>query len=215
MSFEEYLRRAQIEAQPITEDYDEDEKFDYLSCKPQADEDDESANCRDSYDRADLRSTIFMLQVINEGVFDGLTNDVDKLTAYEVYVNKEFRLRDYNSDGKIDREEHHRHNSNKEWTKALFDTPLDQHITRADYISLGDEHPFLHYHDAETAFTLLDINYDQMLTFNEVWYGTQLDDIIWRRFSGIYDSIDHDGNEKVDGYEVLAYVASNFEGALT
>jgi len=91
-----------------------------LSCKPQADGDDESANCRDSYDRADLRSTIFMLQDI-EGVFDGLTNDVDKLTAYEVYVNKEFRLRDYNSDGQIDREEHNRHNRMKEPMKALYD----------------------------------------------------------------------------------------------
>lgn len=88
-----------------------------------------------------------MLQDI-DGVFDGLTNDVDKLTAYEVYINKEFRLRDYNSDGKIDREEHHRHNRMKETTKALFDSPLDEHITREDYISLGDEHPFLYYHDA-------------------------------------------------------------------
>lgn len=113
VTFDDYLRRAQIEAQPITEDYDEDEKFDYLSCKPQANENDESANCGESYDRADLRSTIWMLQDIDH-VFDGVSNDnVDRLTAYEVYINKEFRLRDYNSDGKIDREEHDRHNRMK------------------------------------------------------------------------------------------------------
>ena len=80
---------------------------------------------------------------------------------------------------------------------------------------MGDEHPFLHYHDAETAFTLLDINYDQMLTFDEVWYGTQLDDIIWRKFSAVYDSIDLDGDEKVTQQEILAYVAGRFEGTLT
>ena len=114
VTFDDYLRRAQIEAQPITEDYDEDEIFGYLSCQPQANEDEDSANCDKSYSRADLRSTIFMLEDI-EHVFDGLPdNTVDRLTAYEVYVNKEFRLRDYNSDGQIDREEHDRHNRMKE-----------------------------------------------------------------------------------------------------
>ena len=54
-----------------------------------------------------------------------------------------------------------------------------------------------------------------MLSFDEVWNGTQIDDIIWRRFSAIYDSVDVDGDEKVTQQEILAYVAGSFEGALT
>ena len=61
-----------------------------------------------------------MLEDIDH-VVDGLTNNVDRLTAYEVYVNKEFRLRDYNSDGQIDREEHDRHNRMKETMKELYE----------------------------------------------------------------------------------------------
>ena len=67
-----------------------------------------------------MRSTISMLEDIDH-VVDGLTNNVDRLTAYEVYVNKEFRLRDYNSDGQIDREEHDRHNRMKETMKELYE----------------------------------------------------------------------------------------------
>ena len=60
-----------------------------------------------------------MLEDIDH-VVDGLTNNVDRLTAYEVYVNKEFRLRDYNSDGQIDREEHDRHNRMKATMEDLY-----------------------------------------------------------------------------------------------
>ena len=56
----EYLRKAQIVNEPIAESADEDEKFNYLTCKPQADQG-EYHNCRKSYDRADLRQTIYMI----------------------------------------------------------------------------------------------------------------------------------------------------------
>ena len=37
VSLAEYLRRAQTDSSPITEDFDEDEVFDYMTCKPQED----------------------------------------------------------------------------------------------------------------------------------------------------------------------------------
>ena len=54
-----------------------------------------------------------------------------------------------------------------------------------------------------------------MLSFDEAWDGAQIDDILWRRFDEIYRRIDEDEDEKVTGLEVFAYVAGNFEGALT
>ena len=54
-----------------------------------------------------------------------------------------------------------------------------------------------------------------MLSFDEAWDGAQIDDIIWRKFDEIYQRIDLDDDEKVTGWEVLAYVAGDFEGAMT
>jgi len=54
-----------------------------------------------------------------------------------------------------------------------------------------------------------------MLSFDEAWDGAQIDDIIWRKFDEIYQRVDKDEDEKVTEWEVLAYVAGDFRGALT
>ena len=54
-----------------------------------------------------------------------------------------------------------------------------------------------------------------MLSFDEAWDAAQIDDIIWRKFDKIYERVDTDGDEKVTGHEMLAYVAGDFEGAMT
>ena len=136
----EYLRRAQTIAEPITDSYDEDEKFNYLSCKPRAEGDGEYHKCRESYDRADLRQTISMLENVDH-VVDSVQppNNENILAAYEVFINKEFRHRDYNSDGQIEKEEHDRHRMHKQAVKENFDdlvdiTP-DNKISRHAYVS--------------------------------------------------------------------------------
>ena len=73
----------------------------------------------------------------------------------------------------------------------------------------------MYYLGAEQAFDRLDTNYDQMLSFDEAFAGEQIDDIIWRKFDEVYRRVDFDGDEKVTQTEVLAYVAGNYEGALT
>ena len=140
VDFHEYLRRAQTVAEPITDSYDEDEKFNYLSCKPLVHENWEYHNCRESYDRADLRQTIWMLENVDH-VVDSVQppNNENILAAYEVFINKEFRHRDYNSDGQIEKEEHDRHRMHKQAVKENFDdlvdiTP-DNKISRHAYVS--------------------------------------------------------------------------------
>lgn len=54
-----------------------------------------------------------------------------------------------------------------------------------------------------------------MLSFDEAWDAAQIDDIIWRKFDEIFQRVDADGDEKVTGPEMLAYVAGDFEGAMT
>lgn len=54
-----------------------------------------------------------------------------------------------------------------------------------------------------------------MLSFDEAWDAAQIDDIIWRKFDEIFQRVDADGDEKVTGTEMLAYVAGDFEGAMT
>ena len=136
----EYLRRAQTIAEPITDSFDEDERFNYMSCKPRAEGDGEYHKCRESYDRADLRQTISMLENVDH-VVDSVQppNNENILAAYEVFINKEFRHRDYNSDGQIEREEHDRHRLHKQAVKEKFDdlvdlTP-DNRISRPAYVS--------------------------------------------------------------------------------
>lgn len=140
IEFPEYLRREQTVAEPITESDDEDEKFDYLSCKPQVHENGEYHNCRESYDRSDLRQTIWMFENVDHIVDSVHTpNNESILAAYEVYINKEFRHRDYNSDGKIEKEEHDRHRMHKQAVKENFDDLVDltdeNKISRPAYVS--------------------------------------------------------------------------------
>ena len=181
----EYLRRAQTNAEPITGDHDEVERFKYLSCKPQADGG-EYGNCGISYDRADLRQTMYMLEDVNHIIDAANPTNEGRNTAYEVFINKEFRHRDYNSDGQITLEEHDRHREHKEVVREgyerLVDTTPDEQISRATYVALGDGHPVLNHLDANEAFTIMDTNYDQMLSFDELWDVIQIDDIIWSRF---------------------------------
>ena len=88
-------------------------------------------------------------------------------------------------------------------------------ISRATYEALGDSHPWLHYYGAEQAFDKMDSNRDNMLSLDEAWEATQMDDIIWRKFDAIYEKIDLDDDDKVTYQEVLAYVSQDFEGAMT
>ena len=133
VDFQEYLRRAQTVAEPLTDSADEDEKFNYLSCKPLHHEDWEYHNCRESYDRADLRQTIWMLEDVGHVVANVPPTNENRLAAYEVFINKEFRHRDYNSDGQIEREEHDRHRMHKQAVKENFDDLVD--ITESNQIS--------------------------------------------------------------------------------
>jgi len=68
----------------------------------------------------------------------------------------------------------------------------DGRISRAAYVALGDDHPWLHYLDVNEAFGLMDVNYDQVLSFEEAWSVAQMDDIIWRKFDSVYEKIDTD-----------------------
>ena len=167
VSFGEYLRRAQTDSSPITGDFDDDEVFSYLTCKPQQDAADQSSNCLQSYDRADLRACIWMLEDIGPIVNHETTNE-GRLEAYEVFINKEMQLRDYNKDGQITREEHDRHKLQKQMVKDLFDQLKNidhQYICRDNYVFLGTDHPWLHYYGANEAFDWMDANKDDLLSF--------------------------------------------------
>ena len=218
VEFSEYLRDAQTVAQPITDETDEVERFNYLSCKPQHDGGDYH-NCRKSYDRADLRQTMPMLEDVDHVMERAWEQTHEaRVAVYEVFINKEFRDRDYNNDGQVTQEEHDRHRLYKIAQGDIYDDIQDMddgRISRAAYVALGDDHPWLHYLDVNEAFGLMDVNHDQVLSFEEAWSVAQMDDIIWRKFDSVYEKIDTDQDEMVTREEVLAYVASDFEGAMT
>ena len=216
VSLAEYLRRAQTDSSPITEDFDEDEVFDYMTCKPQEDAADQSSNCLQSYDRADLRACIWMLEDVGRIVNHQTTNE-GRLETYEIFVNEEMRLRDYDKDGQITRQEHDRHELYKQSVKSTFDGLKDiddAYISRDAYVNLGSSHPWLHYYGADVAFDKLDTNKDNQLSFYEAFEAAQLDDMIWRRFNAVFQSIDLDGDDRVNKSDMLAFVASNY-GSLT
>ena len=103
-----------------------------------------------------------MLEDVGRIVNHQTTNE-GRLESYEIFVNEAMRLRDYDKDGQITRQEHDRHELYKQSVKSTFDGLKDiddAYISRDAYVALGSGLPWLHYYGADVAFDKLDTNKD-------------------------------------------------------
>lgn len=150
-----------------------------------------------------------MLEDIGRIVNHQTTNE-GRLEAYELFINQEMRLRDYDRDGQITREEHDRHELYKQTVKSQFDGLTDDiddtYISRDTYVDLGSDHPWLQYYGADVAFDKLDTNEDNQLSFYEAFEGAQLDDMIRRRFEGFFQALDLDRDNRVNKSDFVAFL---------
>ena len=159
--------------------------FQYLSCRPQPD-DQESENCQEAYERADLRAVAPLLNLTELGkAFEGKETLTEKIIAYEQYISHEMQLRDYNQDGQIDRDEFELHQehylkTSEQW--STYQNPDTQSISRAEWDALGESRPWLRHDDIDEAFDILDLNRDETLTFEEIYPVVQQNRILWRNF---------------------------------
>ena len=176
------------------------ELFDYLRCRPKPSSDASQECTADGYTQEDLKAVLPSMYALD--------NIIGDYVSYEVYARDEFRIRDTNYNGKVERWEQDKHDSHYKFIRGFWNHSKgagnvrevleDNGImtfdewNKQDNMMLKRDYPNtdIPQHDLDGRFRYFDRNSDGELTWWEYWSTIQEDDLQYHHFHQLFYAID-------------------------